>query len=281
MKKISILALLTVLLGFTFTSCKEDTEPRLQVPTEFVLNTPEFAHQLYYVEEGGSINFACSQANYGLGTTPTYQLEVSKTEDFTESVTVDYTTQIAAMTIPAESFAKAVCALYAWQDPEEVTTVPLYVRCISSIANAADKYTIVSNPVKLDKVLVYFAVELPDAIYLIGAPQGWNISDDSMPLYETEIGSRIYKGTYNIPENQFQFRFYDELGDWNFFSIGAQDEDKAVDITLTDGEYTGSCNYDPATEAAGKGAWNVANWAGGDVEITVNLTNNTVVFKAV
>lgn len=280
MKKISILSLLMVMLGLAFTSCKEDTEPRLQVPTEFVLNVPEFAHQLYYVEEGGSINFACSQANYGLGTTPVYQLEISKTETFEESVKVDYTTQIAAMTIPAEPFAKAVCALYAWEDPEEVTAVPLYVRCISAIPNGAEEYTIASNVVKLDSVLVYFAVELPDAIYLIGAPQGWNISDDSMPLMETEIGSRIYKGTYNIPENQFQFRFYDELGDWNFFSIGAQDEDNAVDITLTDGEYAGGCFYDPATEKAGKGAWNVANWAGGDVEMTVNLNNNTVVFKA-
>lgn len=279
MKKISFLALLTVLLGFTFTSCKEDTEPRLQVPTEFVLNTPEFAHQLYYVEEGGSINFSCSQANYGLGTTPTYQLEVSNSKDFEKTELVNYTTQIAAMTIPAEPFAKAVCALYGWEDPEEVEAVPLYVRCVSSIANGAEMYTIKSNVVELDNVLVYFAVELPDAIYLIGAPQGWNISDDSMPIYETEIGSRIYKGTYNIPENQFQFRFYDELGDWNWFSIGAQDEDNAVDITLTDGEYAGQCFYDPATEKAGKGAWNVADWGGGDVEITVNLNNNTVVFQ--
>ena len=31
---------LPVLLGACFTSCKEDTQPRLEVPTEFVLNTP-------------------------------------------------------------------------------------------------------------------------------------------------------------------------------------------------------------------------------------------------
>lgn len=280
MKKISFLALLTVLLGLTFTSCKDDTEPRLQVPTEFVLNTPEFVHQLYTVEEGGSINFSCSQANYGLGTTPMYQLEVSDTETFEKSEMVGYTTQIAAMTIPAEPFAKAVCALYGWEDPEQVKTVPLYVRCVSSIANGSDKYTIKSNKVKLDNVLVYFAVDLPDAIYIIGEPSSWDINDNSMPVFETEIGSRIYKATYDIPENKFNFRFYDELGDWNFFSIGAQDDDNAVDITLTDGEYAGQCFYDPATEKAGKGAWHVADWAGGEVEITVNLNNNTVVFKA-
>lgn len=280
MKKISILTLLAVLAGLAFTSCKEDTQPRLESPTEFKLNTPPMADQTYLVEEGGSIMFSCSQANYGLGTTPTYQIEVSDTEGFDKYVPVEYTTTNTNMTIPAEPFAMAVCSLYEWVDPEAVVAKPLYVRCISSIPNASDNYTIASNVVKLENVLVYFAVKLPDNIYLIGQPQGWDINNGSMPLAETEIGSKIYKGTYNIAAGDFQFRFYDELGNWDWFSIGAQDEDATVAISLASGEYTGQCFYDPATEKAGKGGWECPDWGGGDLEMTVNLNNKTVVFKA-
>ncbi len=281
MKKISILTFLMVMLGLTFTSCKEDTQPRLEIPTSFSLNIPEFANQIYSVEQGGSLYFTCSQANYGLGTTPQYQLEVSKTADFDQSVIVDYTTTRASMVIPAEPFAMAVCSLYGWTAPEEVEVVPVYVRCKSSIPNSSEQYTIVSNSVELKGVLVYFAVKLPDAIYLIGQPSGWNINADTMPLIETEVGSKIYKGTYEIPEGQFQFRFYDELGDWNKFSIGAQDADSPVDISFTDGEYAGDCFYDPTTDETGKGAWQVPGWAGGTVEMTVNLNSLTVVFRVI
>lgn len=287
MKKISILSVLMVMVAMAFTSCKEDTQPRLEIPTEFVLNTPPFAHQEYLVEEGGSIEFTCSQANYGLGTTPTYTIQVCKDEKFEEGTyqTVEYNTQQAVISVPAEFFSMAVCELYGWADAGEVTAVPVWVRAVSSIENApADangnpQYTIASNPVKLDQVKVYFAVKLPDAIYLIGQPSGWDINATTMPIYETEIGSKIYKGVVTIGEGEFQFRFYDNLGDWDWFSIGAQDEDATVDITFTDGTYSGPCFYSPTTEAAGKGSWQDTTWAGGDLEITVNLNDNTVVFQ--
>lgn len=282
MKKIFSLSALMLMLVVALTGCKEDTQPRLEIPTEFQLNTPELASQIMYVDRGGSIQFSCSQANYGLGTTPTYQLEISDTKDFVKSELVSYTTTNAVMTIPAEPFATAVCSLYGWQDPEDVTDVPVYVRCISSIPKAAEEYTIKSNVVELSRVLVYFAVKLPDAIYLVGQPNDWkvDVGVNEMPIYETEPESGIYKGTVHVDEGKFQFRFYNELGDWNMFSIGAQDEDSPVDITFTDGEYSGDCFYDPTTEKAGKGAWQCNTWPGGDVEITVNLNTLSVVFKA-
>ncbi len=281
MKKLSIIAALILALTVGFTSCKEDTTPRLEIPTEFVLNTPPFSNMEYLVEQGGSISFTCSQANYGLATTPEYQIQVSKTEDFKEFKTVEYTTTMAKMTIPAEAFSLAVCELYGWDDPEKVTTVPLYVRCTSHIKNTAadSEYNITSNVIKLNQVKVYFAVKLPDAIYLIGQPQGWKVTEGTWPIYETEPGSRIYKGAYEIPAGQFQFRFYDELGDWDFYSIGSQDPDNTKDITMTNGTYTGDCFYDPATKGAGKGGWQISGWEGGMVEITVNLNSMTVVFQ--
>lgn len=279
MKKISILAALAVSLTMAFTSCKEDTQPRLDYPTEFQLNRPPFADQLYLVEEGGSINFTCSQANYGMATTPTYQIEVSGTEDFATYAAVDYTTTNADMIIPAEPFAIAVCSALGWEAPNQLETVPLYVRCVSTVPNAPEGYTIKSNVIKLDQVRVYFAVKLPDVIWLIGQPGGWDINSTAMPLNETEPGSKIYKGEYEINAGDFQFRFYDEIGNWDWFSIGSQDEDSPVQITFTDGIYTGGCFYDPATEKAGKGSWQCETWPGGMLEMTVNLNNLTVVFQ--
>lgn len=293
MKKITFLSALALVLTMSLTGCKEDTQPRLDYPTEFQLNTPPFAHQEYIVDEGGYIEFTCSQADYGMGTTPQYQLEVAKPAEGVEDanltwVPVEYTTTQAKMVIPAEPFSMAVCSAYGWDDPAMADEpVPVKVRCVSHILNApadengVSKYDITSNVITLDQVKVYFAVKLPDAIYLIGKPQGWNINDGSMPLYETEIGSRVYKGTYEIKEGEFQFRFYDEIGNWDWYSIGSQNEDATVAITLTDGEYTGPVFYDPATEKAGKGGWQVEGWSGGNVEMTVNLNSMTVVFKKV
>ena len=303
MKKISILAALMAVLTLSFTSCKEDTQPRLGYPEEgsFQLNTPAYANQLYMVEEGGSIEFTCSQANYGgLATTPTYQLEVSSTPDFSpvykevkgekvqiSPAMVDFTTNNARMTVPAEPFCIAMCQVYDYQSEEECVNNPrpLYVRCISFVQNASDAYTIKSNIITLKQVQPYFAVILPDNIYLVGQPQGWAASPVAeWALPETEIGNRIYKNTFFIPAGEFQFRFYDDFdasSPWDWFSIGSQDDDNPKDISFTDGEYTGSCFYDPATEKAGKGSWQVTDFPGGNVEMTVNLNTKTVVFKIV
>lgn len=285
MKKISVLSVLAMILTLSLTSCKEDTQPRLDYPTEFQLNTPPYAQQEYIVDEGGYIEFTCSQADYGLATTPQYQLQVAKPVEGVEDaelnwVDVEYTTTHANMTIPAEPFCMAVCSAYEWSEAAQtVNAVPLKVRCISRILNASEDYVITSNTISLDLVKVYFAIKLPDAIYLIGKPSGWDINSKAMPLYETEIGSRVYQATYTIAEGDFEFRFYDEVGSWDWYSIGAQDEDNAVSITLTDGAYTGACFYDAATEKAGKGAWKYEAWQGGDLKITVNLNNLTVVFE--
>ena len=106
-------------------------------------------------------------------------------------------------------------------------------------------------------------------LYLIGQPQGWDINSDDMTLEKVEDG--VFQASYYIEEGQFQFRFYSELGDWESNSIGAQDQDNPVQITLTDGKYEGSCVY-------GKGAWEITNWGGADVLMTVNLNDMTVEF---
>ncbi len=41
-------------------SCSTPDDPVMQKPTEFVLNTPPFAAQVYTLSEDGDIEFTCS-----------------------------------------------------------------------------------------------------------------------------------------------------------------------------------------------------------------------------
>ncbi len=114
-------------------------------------------------------------------------------------------------------------------------------------------------------------------IYLVGMPSGWTEpSADNAAHYEAwklfDIeGNGVYTGTFDVNEGEFTFRFYKTLSGWDAASFGSQAEDVPVDITLTDGVYTGA-----ATD--GKGSWNCPDWAGGKVEVKVDMNNFQVTF---
>lgn len=300
MKINSILASLLVLLGVGMMGCKEDTQPRLEKPTEFVLNTPPAANELYMLradEKNNSlydVKFSCSQPNYGLGCVPQYQIQVAKdAAGFTawdEAIKADPTRNPdeilgadgnplvatletiftnAQMTVAGNIFADGVNKVYGFdQDNYNGEAVPVEVRVHAWMPNA-NYSSIFSNSVTLKQVSSYIPISEPGVLYLIGQPSGWDINNGEMKATETAIGSKIYYGVFSVPEGQFQFRFYSALGDWEHNSIGAQVEDNPVDIAFTDGKYNGPC-FD------GKGSWQVADWAGGKVAVTIDLNAMTV-----
>lgn len=285
MKKISIMMGLAVLLSTAFTSCKEDTQPRLERPTEFVLNTPALADNTYVLSEDSGVELSVSQADYGMGIVPVYTVEVATKQDKSDAKALPESYTSARFTVPGESLSLALCEQLGYVDEESFsnTAVPVYVRVISSVPNC-DYATIASNWVELKSVQPYFAVKLPDNIWVVGQCQGWSVEASTWTLTETEIESRIYQGTFEIPADQFQFRFYDVLGDWNSWSIGAQDEDNPVDIAFTDGVYEGPAFLGGDGDSKGKGSWQVPGWPGGTVKMTVNLSNPkkaTVIFEIV
>lgn len=291
MKKISIFMACLGLMGATLTSCKQDTLPRIETPTEFHLNTPAMSENTYILSEEDGIELSMSQANYGMGVVANYSVEISLTEDFKSYKTLPESYTNAKFTVPGESLSLAMCEMLGYTDADTYSDTPvaLYVRCVSSIPNWTDAEgaplgNITSNVIKLKSVVPYFAVKFKDYIYIVGAFPGWDVTNDTAPLEETEIESRIYQGTYEIPAGQFQLRFYDELGDWNSFSIGAQDEDSPVQIEFKDGVYEGPCFLGGVKNEKGKGAWEVPDWPGGTVKFTVNLSNPkkpTVIFEIV
>jgi hypothetical protein len=287
MKK-TILMVFAAILGLSFASCKQDTQPRLNTPTEFVLNKPAMGDQLYVMSAESTIDLTVTQPNYGLATTPSYQVEIAKSEaDFNTGnyLPIEGTTTSAKISVSGEYLCIAICKLYGYDSLESFTDEPvnIAVRVHATLANA-DYAEIYSNVINL-QVQPYFAVKLADQIWLVGDCEGWSASaNDNWVLTETEPESLIYKGTFYIEAGKFQFRFYDQFDaaePWEWYSIGAQDDDNPVEIAFTDGVYSGSCTYDFSTSKTGKGSWQVSGWAGGTVDMTVNLNSKTVVFEIV
>lgn len=301
MKKFILMAAAAITAA-SFTSCKEDTQPRLDKPTEFVLNRPAMADQLYVMTPESSITFTVSQPDYGVGCTPNYEVEIAKTEeDFAKGTydaskpekggyaVVEGITTDARITLPSEMFCMAFCNIYGYTTEQNFSAdpKPVYVRVRAWVPNA-EYSEIHSNIIKLDAVQPYFAVKLPDLIWLIGKPEGWTAPAPGYPeagpwtLAETEPGSLVYTGTFEIPAGEFAFRFYDKFDadePWEWYSIGAQNEDATVQISMTNGVYEGDCTYDFSTKGTGKGGWEIPGFEGGTVDMTVNLNTKTVRFS--
>lgn len=295
MKK--IFSLLTLACAFitAFTSCKEDTEPRIGVPSEFVLNTPPLASSTYILSSTSSIDLTWSQPDYGLGLVPTYTVEIAKARaegeayDNDEWIALDGSYTQAAVAVPGEAFAMGVCKLFGYDDPDNFdgSPRPVAVRVKSDIANIITNpgmALIYSNPIVLKSVVPYFAVKLPAKLYVIGDVSGWDINNGAVYISEPAngIGSNIFSGTIEFTAEQAAngFRFYTALGSWGdngmLPSVGANaDDGDNATVTVNDsGVYSGSCVY-------GKGNWNITNWPGGKMRITIDLNTKKVAFEHV
>lgn len=314
MKNKLIIASALLLGAAGFSSCVADHEPELQKPTEFVLNTPPLADQMYIFDcdkTGASLNditFTVSQPNYGVACTPVYKVQVARSEaDFAKwdkaqeegdetkagegeeelplAAFVDQTTTSAKITLNGEKFCLAVNEIYGLtlQNAKDETH-PVAVRVYAEVPNAA--YSgIWSNAILLKQVRSYVK-PVPDKIWLVGIPNGWAIAgNEKWILEETEIGNKIYAGDFKIKEGEFMFRFYDETGSWDHFSIGSQVADEALEIKV-DGVAITTLPADGITvpclqEVNGvnpKGSWSIPGWKGGRVHIEVNLNTNEVTF---
>lgn len=278
MKKTSIMiAMAGMLAAGALGSCVRDTQPRIEKPTEFVLNEPFEGNNTLVLSPTATLSLSWSQPDYGVGTVPEYQVEIAEDEAFTNPIVLPTIYTAAKATLEGSVLAKQIQDAQGWASSDDVPDTPLtyYVRVKSVIPNWEDG-TIYSNAWPLS-LLPYYVVSAPRDLYLVGQPEGWDIAgSDKWILKETGIETDIYEGSFDIPAGEFQFRFYTKTGDWEWNSVGSQDDDKPVDISLTDGEYTGEVFYDPTTKAAGKGSWQIPDWTGGVVTITVNMKEKTI-----
>lgn len=285
MKKISILMALALLIGISFTSCKQDTQPRLNKPTEFVLNTPPMADQTYILSPENGVDLTVSQPNYGLGVVTSYQTQISFTEDFAKFENIESISNQAKINITGEEMAQAMCKLmgYVSNDTEDLFSPEartVYVRVRAYIPNS-DYSDITSNVIKL-AIKPYKAVKLPARLYVIGQVSGWDINNGAVFIEEPAngVGGKVFVGVvpFTAADAAGGFRFYTALGNWGdngqLPSIGSNADDvNNADVTVDEnGTYKGSC-------VAGKGNWNITNWEDGDMKITVDLNTMKVIFE--
>lgn len=129
--------------------------------------------------------------------------------------------------------------------------------------------------------MTYDIYDLTAGVYLVGAPQGWDVKTSDILLEETEPGSNIYKGETYIGAEQFMFRFYHVLGDWNIGSIGSNNDGSNLEISLADGSYSGPLYEEGVNASSAQGNWSIPSWEGGEVEFTLNLNDFTIEMKQV
>lgn len=214
---------LMALTAVAFTSCEDDDSPRIQEPTEFVLNTPPFASQLYQLSPEGVIELTCSQPNYGLSLAPSYGVEISLKEDFGDGASsvdegeensipdvypiLPVNPYSAVINISEADVAAGLCALRGITEESQYTDegpMTVYVRATANI-NGQQITKINSNVVTLPQVQGYCAfasVEL-NAIYVPGNANGWNHGTCQRLLVNPNNES-IYQGFLYI-NGEFKF----------------------------------------------------------------------------
>lgn len=238
MNRNTILACASLLLGgMGMVSCEADKEPVLQQPTEFVLNTPAFADQLYQLASNSVLELTVSQPNYGMALAPEYSVDVSLLEDFGAGQAAPAEGEAplwanvqvvnphsAVLTIEEQRIAEAMCAMMGITEDnfESVTinTVPLYVR-INAIIEGQPSTAITSNTVKLAQVLTYFQAPIKAdlTLWTPGNSNGWN-QGNSQQLAQS--GEGTFQGFMYI---NGEFKFTD-APDWNHTNYGYEADGK-------------------------------------------------------
>lgn len=191
MKHIFSYAVLLLAGVSLLTACKDDNEsnPTLTQPTQFVLNEPEVGSGLIDLAKSNSIKLTWSQPkpynNFNAPVVPTYTIQVSPTNSFTQEfkeslddntgadfISLNETYSKGDVEIPCETLDKALMQLNEWDDTNVPATLSLALRVKSSIRDAAfnDYYTIYSNVVTLNTVPYYIELKPadPEFWYLIG-----------------------------------------------------------------------------------------------------------------
>lgn len=190
MKKIVYFAMgLLCSLG-VFTACSDDRDdnPTLQVPTQFVLNAPDWAGSSYDLAQSPTVALTCEQPNYGADITTRYTVEVATKADMSNATAISTVFHTTKLDIDAAEMASALTtqAVEAGKAESDFPLdLPVYVRVkakpVTAMGSEIDSlnhaYAITSNVVKLSRVHLKFSlppVAMPEHLYITGNFNGWN-----------------------------------------------------------------------------------------------------------
>lgn len=200
MKNIIKSALLVVMSLTLMTACSDDNDsnPSIQTPTEFKLNTPALVNTPIDLANSSKIMLTCSQPNYGYTASVQYTVQVATDENMTDAVELSETSSSAKVAIDAASLASALTNIYVEKGKTEADfpmDVKAYFRLkaniVTSNGNVVEGTEILSNVVSLNKIHLLFslpAVNLPSHVYVVGSfcDWDWAKSFDMVQVYGTD-----------------------------------------------------------------------------------------------
>ena len=200
MKNIIKSALLVVMSLFLMTACSDDNDsnPTIQSPTEFKLNTPALANTPIDLANSSKIMLTCSQPNYGYTASVQYTVQVATDENMTDAVELSETSSSAKVAINASSLASALTNIFVEKGKTEADfpmDVKAYFRLkaniVTSNGNVVEGTEILSNVVSLNKIHLLFSlppVNLPSHIYVVGNFCDWKFDNcfDMVQVYGTD-----------------------------------------------------------------------------------------------
>lgn len=200
MKNIIKSALLVVMSLTLMTACSDDNDsnPSIQTPTEFKLNTPALVNTPIDLANSSKIMLTCSQPNYGYTASVQYTVQVATDENMTDAVELSETSSSAKVAIDAASLASALTNIYVEKGKTEADfpmDVKAYFRLkaniVTSNGNVVEGTEILSNVVSLNNIHLLFslpAVNLPKNVYVTGSfcDWDWAKSFDMVQVYGTE-----------------------------------------------------------------------------------------------
>ena len=198
MKNIIKSALLVVMSLTLMTACSDDNDsnPSIQTPTEFKLNTPALVNTPIDLANSSKIMLTCSQPNYGYTASVQYTVQVATDENMTDAVELSETSNSAKVAIDAASLASTLTNIYVQKGKTEADfpmDVKAYFRLkaniVTSNGNVVEGTEILSNVVSLNNIHLLFslpAVNLPKNVYVTGSfcDWDWAKSFDMVQVYQ-------------------------------------------------------------------------------------------------
>ena len=97
--------------AFILASCADDNDsnPVLQKPTKFVLNTPALAtNGTYDLANSSTVEFTCTQPDYGFPISTKYTIEIATKADMSNATTMSTSFKTAKMQVDAAEMAAAL-----------------------------------------------------------------------------------------------------------------------------------------------------------------------------
>ncbi|MBE6287435.1 MAG: hypothetical protein E7099_04515 [Mediterranea massiliensis] len=180
MKNIKILSMaLCGLLAFTACEDDNDSNPIVQQPTTFQLNTPALASNVYDLEQTNSITLTCQQPDYGYTAPVNYYAQMSLSGQWNPATSVeandatfvelDGSTTNCEYTLDITAVNRNIMMLGHYEKEADVPQdgVTVYVRLRATLASG---YECFSNVIELKMQPYYVALVSadPELWYLIG-----------------------------------------------------------------------------------------------------------------